>query len=145
MPIARDESDPTWCLVPSSLSSPSWPVTRCFRLTCCWSCDCYQWHFLQHLDTAAPRKRHMHILPSWLSLPSWPHKHAACCCRLLVELPTRHQPNGIKFNCFSDCMSDQCLQNPSPSPASSKATSQPAGSPKHPNVPSSPSLPSWEP
>ena len=25
----------------------------------------------------------------------------ACCCRLWVTLPRRHQPSGIKFNCFS--------------------------------------------
>ena len=112
MPIARDESDPTWCLVPSSLS---WPVTRCFRLACCWSCDCYQWHFLRHLDTAAPRKRHMHILPSWLSSPSWPHKHAACWIPLLKNFPRKRGPNGRstptclhRLHCLHGSHDDRC-------------------------------------
>ena len=36
----------------------------------------------------------MHILPSWLSSPSWPHKHAACCIPLLKNFPRKRGPNG---------------------------------------------------
>ena len=71
--------------------------------------------FFQHLARSAPRKRHMHILPSWLSSPSWPHKHAACWIPLLKNFPRKRGPNGRstpmclhRLHCLHGSHDDRC-------------------------------------
>jgi len=53
----------------------------------------------QHLAISAHGKHQRHILPSWLSSPSWPRKHAAVGFWQIYPEDTNQA--AFKFNCFS--------------------------------------------